>query len=64
MDKQLYRINEVTEILGISRRQVYNLLNEGHLKGHTRHPGKKGMRITRKSILEYIEIYTQNPIKL
>ncbi len=61
MKKALYRIDEVMEILSVSRRTVFNLLTEGKLKGHNDSPGKNGMRITVKSVEEYLEKYELPP---
>lgn len=55
--KALYRIDEVMEILSCSRGTVYNLLAEGKLKGHNDKPKMTGIRITVKSVNEYIENY-------
>ena len=55
--KALYRIDEVAEILSVSRRTVYRLLAEGKLVAHSRKPGKSGMRITAWSIREFISKY-------
>lgn len=55
--KALYRIDEVAEILSISRRTVYRLLTEGKLKGHSNDPGKAEIRVTVASVKEYLERY-------
>jgi excisionase family DNA binding protein len=55
--KALYRIDEVMEILSVSRSTVFNLLAEGKLIGHNDKPGKSGIRITVKSVNEYLENY-------
>jgi len=55
--KALYRVDEVAEILSISRRTVYRLFAEGRLVGHSRKPGKAGMRITAWSVTEFISKY-------
>ncbi len=59
--KALYRIDEVGEILSVSRRTVYRLLSEGKLTGHSRKPGKPGIRITAVSVKEYVERYELPP---
>ena len=59
--KALYRIDEVMEILSCSRNTVVNLLAEGKLKGHNDKPGKSGIRITVKSVNEYLEKYELPP---
>ena len=55
--KALYRIDEVMEILSCSRNTVCNLLAEGKLKGHNDKPGRTGIRVTSKSVNEYLEKY-------
>lgn len=45
------------EILSCSRNTVFNLLAEGKLKAHNDKPGKSGIRITSKSVNEYLEKY-------
>jgi len=55
--KALYRIDEVMEILSCSRNTIYNLLAEGKLRGHNDKPGGNGLRITVKSVNEYLERY-------
>jgi hypothetical protein len=55
--KLLYRVDEVAEILSMSKRSVYCLLETGDLVGHTAHPGKRGLRVTGESIVAYIEKY-------
>ena len=55
--KALYRIDEVTEILNVSRRTVYRLLEEGVLIGHKRNPMKAGMRITVDSVERFLKKY-------
>jgi len=57
MSKLLYRIDEVMEILAISRRTVYRLIEEGDLVSHNNNPGNKGMRITADSIEAYAVKY-------
>jgi len=52
--KLLYRIDEVAEMLSISKRTVYRLLGEGLLRGHSNDPGKSEIRITIFSIEEYV----------
>jgi len=59
--KALYRIDEVADILSVSRRTVYRLLAEGKLKGHSRNPRKPGMRITAWSVKEFIKKYELPP---
>ncbi len=49
------------EILSVSRRTVFNLLIEGKLTAHNDKPGKNGMRITVKSVNEYIKKYELPP---
>lgn len=55
--KALYRIDEVMEILSCSRSTVYNLLSEGKLRAHNDKPRRDGMRVTVKSVNEYLEKY-------
>ncbi len=55
--KLLYRIDEVAEILSCSRNTIYNLLAEGKLKGHNDKPKMTGIRVTVKSVDEYLEKY-------
>lgn len=59
--KSLYRVDEVMEILSCSRSTVFNLLAEGKLRAHNDKPGGKGMRITSKSVNEYLEKYELPP---
>ena len=54
----LYRVDQVCEILNCSRGTVYSLLAEGKLIGHNDKPGKNGIRVTVKSVEDYIERYT------
>jgi hypothetical protein len=46
------------EILNVSRGTVFNLLAEGKLVGHNDKPGRNGIRVTVKSVEDYIERYT------
>jgi len=59
MGKLLYRVDEVVDILAISRSQVYALLQEGELVGHNDNPGRKGLRITADSIQAYYDKHKQ-----
>jgi excisionase family DNA binding protein len=59
--KVLYRIDEVAEILNVSRRTVYRLLEEGVLIGHKRNPMKAGMRITVDSVERFLKKYELPP---
>jgi hypothetical protein len=45
------------EILSCSRNTVYNLLAEGKLTGHNDKPKMTGIRVTVRSVNEYLEIY-------
>ena len=58
MKPALYRIDQVCEILNCSRGTVYSLLAEGKLIGHNDKPGKTGIRVTVKSVEDYLERYT------
>ena len=55
--KALYRIDEVAEMLSMSRRSVYRLLDAGELDGHNDSPGTKGLKVTGESILRYVDKY-------
>ena len=55
--KFLYRVDEVAEMLSMSKRSVYYLLDLGELEGHNDSPGKRGLKITRDSILRYVDKY-------
>jgi excisionase family DNA binding protein len=55
--KVLYRVDEVAEMLSMSKRSVYYLLDQGELEGHNDSPGKRGLRVTGESILRYVERY-------
>ena len=46
------------QILNVSRGTVFNLLAEGKLVGHNDKPGRNGIRVTVKSVEDYIERYT------
>jgi excisionase family DNA binding protein len=62
--KLLYRIDEVAEMLSISRRSVYRLLDDGELDGHLDGGRERGIKIIWVSILKYIEkhqIKVSNP---
>ena len=61
MKKALYRIDEVAEILSMSKRSVYRLLEEGKLIAHCNNPGKSEIRITVKSVEAYLEKYELPP---
>ncbi len=61
MKKALYRIDEVAEILAISRASVYRLLEEGKLIAHCNSPGKSDYRVTVKSVEEYLAKYELPP---
>jgi excisionase family DNA binding protein len=52
-----YRVDQVMILLNISRSTVFNLLAEGKLRGHNDKPGRAGIRITVKSVEEYIDRY-------
>ena len=58
MKPVLYRVDQVMEILNVSRGTVFNLLAEGKLIGHNDKPGRNGIRVTVKSVEDYIERYT------
>lgn len=55
--KFLYRVDEVAEMLSMSKRSVYYLLDQGELEGHNDSPGKRGLKVTGESILRYVERY-------
>ena len=46
------------EILNVSRGTAFNLLAKGKLIGHNDKPGRNGIRVTVKSVEDYIERYT------
>jgi len=46
------------EILNVSRGTVFNLLAAGKLVGHNDKPGRNRIRVTVKSVEDYIERYT------
>jgi hypothetical protein len=58
-DKVLLRPHRVADLLDISIRQVYRLLEQGQLKGHNDNPGHRGLRITSISVKNYIEMHSQ-----
>ena len=59
MKPALYRVDQVMEILNVSRGTVFNLLMaEGKLIGHNDKPGRNGIRVTVKSAEDYLERYT------
>ena len=52
-DELLYTISEVAALLKVNRNYVYSLINGGHLRSI-----KLGCRkITRKSLLQFLEMY-------
>ena len=55
--KALLRFEEVQEILGCSRRHIYDLLADDRLKAHNPKgaPGTKGTRIVATSVSAYLE---------
>lgn len=53
----LYRIEQVAEILNISKRTVYRLLIEGKLVAHSSTPGKSEIKILAESVDEYLQKY-------
>ena len=53
----LYKIDEVAEMLNISKRSVYRLLTDGKLIAHSNTPGKTEIRILASSVDEYLEKY-------
>lgn len=55
--KFLYRVDEVAEILSMSKRSVYYLLDQGELEGHNDSPNKRGLKITGESVWKYVEKY-------
>ena len=59
--KALFRIDEVMEILSMSRNTILNLLAEGKLTGHNDKPGKTGLRITVRSVNDYLKRYELLP---
>ena len=58
MSKLLYRIDEVSKMISRSRSGVYELLKRGELIAHNPNPGRKGLRVTAKSINCFLEKYT------
>lgn len=52
---QLYTLQQVADILGVTRQTVYNLVNNGSLKAKQL-KGLKGRRISRVDL--YVYIYT------
>ena len=62
--KLLYRIDEVAEQFSISVRSVYNLIYEGKLEAINDHRGKKGLRVTGKSMEKFIEENKIDPTEL
>lgn len=53
--KFLYRVDEVAEMLSMSKRSVYRLLDQGELEGHNDSVNKKGLKITGESVWKYVE---------
>ena len=54
MKKKLYRTDQVAEMLGMSRRTVYRLLESGELESHNDSPGRRGLRVTVDSVENYL----------
>jgi len=54
--RALLRFDEAQEILGCSKRHIYDLLATGKLRGHnpTSAPGTRGTKIVAASIREYL----------
>jgi len=50
-----YRVDQVMILLNLSRASIFRLLSEGKLIGHNDKPGRTGLRITVKSVDEYVE---------
>jgi len=55
--KLLFRPDEVADLLSCSKDTVHRLVAENELEPHSRKGGKKGLRITAKSVHEYVEKY-------
>lgn len=55
MTEKLYKLKEVEQILGVSRRTLYNYLNDGKLEG-VRLSGDKGdWRISESELQRFAE---------
>ena len=61
LNKLLYRIDEVRQLLSCGKSTVYELLQAGELECHNRTPGKKGISITGRSIAAYVERHIIKP---
>lgn len=66
-DKKSLTISEAAFELGVSDQQVYNLLRNGHLEAFTisasGNPVRHSLRISMKSILNFLEIRRIDPEK-
>ena len=52
IDKDLLSVIEVSKIIGVSRQQVYNLIEEGKLSSYQL--GKKGLKISKTELEKFI----------
>ncbi len=54
--RALLRFDEVQEVLGCSKRHIYDLLATGKLRGHNpaSAPGTRGTKIIADSVKEYL----------
>jgi len=48
-----YSVVEAAEVLGVSARKVYHLVEQGDLVDANDNPGRRGTRITALSVTEY-----------
>ena len=55
--RELLQIRTVCELLDCSRSFVYDRLMDGQLQAHhpSGEPGRKGLRVTKTSVVAYIE---------
>ena len=61
LNKLLYRVDEVTEMLSLGKSTFYELLQDGEFECHNRTPGKRGISITARSIVAYVERHIVPP---
>jgi len=52
IDKDLLSVIEVSKIIGVSRQQVYNLIEEGKLPSYQL--GKKGLKVSKNELEKFI----------
>lgn len=52
-DKPLLRVDEVAQILDVTKRTIYNLYNAGDIEGVN--TSSRGIRIFKESVIKYLK---------